>query len=363
VSEVAAPAEAGGWRRHLPRQLLQAAVWGSYGALSVWLFTRSAGLYSGLVMIALVLAVGLWVAAELVRSLFRRRGWLRLPPASLALRLLAAVAILAAVIQLLIFALLHLGLATRLLEMPGGVSGYTSVMAFVYWFNTGVLLLLWGTVWVGYAALRQSRQDVLARLRAEAEHRRLELESLRARLNPHFVFNALNNVRALINEDPDRARELVTRLSNTLRHALQHSQRERVTLAEEWAVMQDYLAVEAVQFERRLQVEAELDPALAGFVLPPMLLQLLVENAIKHGIACTPGGGLLRVEARRDAQGGLQLRVENPGRLQDMPGAGVGTGVGLAWLRAQIEGLGLSAHFRLWTPLPGWVRAELVLPA
>lgn len=362
MSEAAAPA-AGSWRRHLPRQLLQAAVWGSYGALSLWLFTSAGGAHSGLVMIALVLALGLWAATELLRSLFLRRGWLRLSPAALALRLLAVVAALAAAVQLLIFLLLTLGLATRLLEMPGGVAGYTPGMAFIYWFNTAVLLLLWGTVWLGYAALRQSRQDVLARLRAEAEHRRLELESLRARLNPHFVFNALNNVRALINEDPDRARELVTRLSNTLRHALQHSQRERVSLAEEWAVMQDYLAVEAVQFEQRLQVEAELDPALAGIKLPPMLLQLLVENAIKHGIACTPGGGLLRVEARPGPQGGLHLWVENPGRLQDTPAGSAGTGVGLAWLRAQIEGLGPSARFRLWAPQPERVRAELELPA
>jgi hypothetical protein len=155
----------------------------------------------------------------------------------------------------------------------------------------------------------------MARLRAEAQRRGLELDLLRARLNPHFVFNALNNVRALINEDPGRARELVTRLSNTLRHALQHSQRERVSLAEEWAVMQDYLAVEAVHFEQRLRIEAELDPALAGVELPPMFLQLLVENAIKHGIARTPGGGLLRVQARRGEGGGLQLVVENPGHL------------------------------------------------
>lgn len=361
MSESAALAEAG-WRRHLLRQLLQAAVWGGYGALSAWMFIRVGGPHSGLAMIALLLAAGLWTATEVLRSEFRRRGWLRLAPAALALRLLAMVAALAAAIQLLIFVLLQLGLATRLLEMPGGVSGYTPGLAIVYWINTGLMLLLWGTVWVGYAALRQSRQDVLARLRAEAEHRRLELESLRARLNPHFVFNALNNVRALINEDPDRARELVTRLSNTLRHALQHSQRERVSLAEEWVVMQDYLAVEAVQFERRLQVEAELDPALAGIKLPPMLLQLLVENAIKHGIASAPGGGLLRVEARRNRQGGLHLRVENPGRLQDMPDGTAGTGVGLAWLRAQIEGLGPSAHFRLRAPRPGCVQAELVLP-
>ena len=351
-----------GWRRTLLRQLLQALAWGGYAVFSLWLFTGAGGRYSGLVAIAVLLGAGLWAASEALRALALHRAWLRRPAIALAVRLLATVAVLAAAIQLLIYAVLKLGLHLSLLDMPGGVASYTPGLAFAYWFNTGVLLLLWATVWVGFAALRQSRQEALARLRAEAEHRRLELESLRARLNPHFVFNALNNVRALINEDPTRARELVTRLSNTLRHALQHSQRERVSLAEEWAVMEDYLAVEAVQFEQRLTVEATLDPAVAGFALPPMLLQLLVENAIKHGIARTPGGGLLKVEARPAAGGGASILIENPGRIEAAP-AGSGAGVGLAWLRAQIEGLGAGARFRLWAPQPDRVRAELELPA
>jgi hypothetical protein len=399
-----------GWRRHLPRQLLQAALWGAYGVLTLWLFTANLGLVSGLVAIAVALAAGLWAGSELLRALILRRHWLRLPAPTLAWRLLVAVALLAAAIQLAIYLLVGIGQALDWLRMPAQpVGGYSLGAVFVYWFNTAVLLLLWGAVWTGAAALGQSRSEAMARLRAEAQRRGLELDLLRARLNPHFVFNALNNVRALINEDPGRARELVTRLSNTLRHALQHSQRERVSLAEEWAVMQDYLAVETAHFEQRLRIEADLDPALAGVELPPMFLQLLVENAIKHGIARTPGGGVLRVQARRGEGGGLRLLVENPGQLAPAPaaggdggrvgdrvapdagtdagplrgprwspqgatgnaggigegsdGGGVGGGVGLAWLRARIGTLGPDARFRLWSPQPGLVRAELALPA
>ncbi len=360
---VAAP----GWRGHLPRQLAHAVIWGGFGALSVWLFTANAGLHSGLVAIAVVLSAGLWAGAEATRAVVLRRGWLTLPPLALAWRLILVVAVLAAAIQ----ALIHLALATGLtlgwLRMPAQAAGYGPGAIAVYWFNTAVMLLLWTAVWAGQAAQRQSRRESLGRLQAEAERRRLELDLLRARLNPHFVFNALNNVRALINEDPARARELVTRLSNTLRHALQHSQRERVTLAEEWAVMQDYLAVEAVHFEQRLQVDARLDPAMAGFELPPMFLQLLVENAIKHGVARTPGGGLLEVAARRGEAGGLHLTVENPGHLDPSddaaPEPSPTGGVGLAWLRTRIAGLGPAARFRLWSPQPGRVRAELALPA
>lgn len=353
-----------GWRGQLPRLVLQLLLWGGYGALMLWLFLATGGRYSGLVLIAVLLAVGLGLASELLRAEFLRRQWLRLTPVAIVWRLVASVAVLAAGIQLMIFVGLKAGLRLALLDMPGGATGYTPGMALIYWFNTATMLLLWGAVWVGYAALAQSRRDELARLRAEAEGRRLELQALRARLNPHFVFNALNNVRALIREDPERARELVTRLSSTLRHALQHSQRQRVRLAEEWAVMQDYLAVEAVQFEQRLELDAELDPAVAAFELPPMLLQLLVENAIKHGIARSPGGGRLCIEARPSRSGGLSLRVEHPGRLDDAAGAeAANSGVGLAWLRAQLSGLGPRAQFRLFAPTPGRVRAELELPA
>lgn len=359
-------AAATGLRAHLPRQLVQAGIWGGYGALSIWLFTANAGLVSGLVTIAVVLAAGLWAGSELLRLLALRGDWLGMPALALAWRLLLAVAAMAAAIQALIHLVLWAGLALGWLRLPSQAAGYGPGAVVVYWFNTAVMLLLWGAVWAGVAAQRRGRLEAMGRLRAEADRRRLELDLLRARLNPHFVFNALNNVRALINEDPARARELVTRLSNTLRHALQHSQRERVTLAEEWAVMEDYLAVEAVHFEQRLRIEAELDPALAGFELPPMFLQLLVENAIKHGVARTPGGGLLEVAAHRGEDGGLCLAVENPGVLEPArdpatQAAGAG-GVGLAWLRARIAGLGSDARFRLWSPRAGRVRAELVLP-
>nr|WP_282453021.1 histidine kinase [Lysobacter sp. CAU 1642] len=244
--------------------------------------------------------------------------------------------------------------------MPGGQADYRFGSLLGYWFNTAVLLGAWLAVWVGVVARRQARENELARLRAESARRGLELEALRARLNPHFVFNALNNVRALINEDPPRARDMVTRLSNTLRHALQHSQRDRVRLDEEWAVIEDYLAVEAVHFEQRLRTDLRLDARCAAVELPPMLLQGLVENAVKHGIAVTPGGGLLRVVAEPLAQG-VKLVVENPGRLGRSPSPG--SGVGLSWLRQRLEERGPPARFDLSQLDSDTVRATLEWPA
>lgn len=160
---------------------------------------------------------------------------------------------------------------------------------------------------------------------------------LRAQINPHFLFNALNNLRALVNEDPARAREMLTRLSNTLRHTLQHSARERVPLADELAVVRDYVALEQLHHEERLRVDWQVDPAAMAASVPPMLLQLLVENAIKHGIARTPGGGVVDVRIARDGEK-LSLAVGNPGQWK--PGSSDSTGLGLAHLRERLARAG-----------------------
>ncbi len=169
------------------------------------------------------------------------------------------------------------------------------------------------------------------------------------------MFNALNNVRALINEDTERARELVTRLSNTLRYALYHTQEDSVTLEQEFAVVNDYLAIEQVHYEDRLRLVRHIAPETLSTRLPPMLLQLLVENAIKHGIAQSARVGELELSARLDG-GDLCLAVNNPGKLNFES-----EGVGLAYLRARLKAWSPRAEFDL-AEQGGVVRAQLILP-
>lgn len=323
--------------------LLNAAAWSVYGVLNGLLFYVFAGGSSGMVAIALLLAIAGWAVTLAMRHLAHAQAWLALPPLRMGLRLLAAVLMGAALMQVVVsggVALLH---GAGLVRFPGdNQSDFRLVAMIGYWLNTVLLLSVWTVAWLGMRALRRSRQDELTRLRMQAENRELELDALRARLNPHFVFNALNNLRALINEDTERARELVTRLSNTLRHALEHHAQGEVSLAEELAVIDDYLAVESVHYEQRLRVERDIDPAALPLRLPPMLLQLLVENAIKHGISRVAGGGTLRIAARVD-EDVLRIEVENPGALGavdavDTEAHGRRGGVGLAYLRAQLAG-------------------------
>jgi hypothetical protein len=282
--------------------------------------------------LGLSLGAGLWLATGVLRTLALRRDWFALGTGPLLLRLAVGVVLGAFAVQFFARAAILIGAAMGAFQIVRG-DAYGVREVLMYAVQVAVILWLWVAAWAGWHLLRHRRQSEIARLRAESQRNALELDALRARLNPHFVFNALNNVRALINEDPARAREVVTRLSNILRHALEHSQRESASLAEELAVVDDYLAVESVHYEERLRVHRDIARDVLDAQLPPMLLQLLVENAIKHGIARTPGGGELGLSAWRNA-GKLAIEVSNPGRVEHRPGAG--HGVGLAYLRARL---------------------------
>ncbi|MCF7223408.1 sensor histidine kinase [Marilutibacter chinensis] len=277
------------------------------------------------------LGAGLWLLTGVVRWLALRNGWFALAPLALVWRLVVAVVLGGFLLQLAARSVLVLADALGWVGLPAG-DAYGPRAMLLYTVQTSLILGLWLALWSGWQLLSQRRQSELARLRAESQRSVLELDALRARLNPHFVFNALNNVRALINEEPARAREAVTRLSNILRHALEHSQRESVAFVEELAVVDDYLAVESLHYEDRLRVHRDIAGAALDAQLPPMLLQLLVENAIRHGIATVPGGGDLGVSAwRHDDR--LMIEVSNPGRLDASAG---GHGVGLAYLRTRL---------------------------
>ena len=312
------------------------AFWLVYLGVSLMLGFSYGGHWSGIVLISVMVSLGLWVGSALIRRWALGHDWLQRDLLGLTWRLLLAVVIVAAATQVLTAAALLPALAWDWVQLPGQRANYRPVAVFGYWFNTAIVLSVWCALWTGRRALQRARHSEMARLRAEAQRATLEHQALRARLNPHFVFNALNNLRALINEDPVRARDMVTHLSSTLRHALVHTDGGWVSLAEEWRVVQDYLAVEAIHYEDRLRVRTAIDPAALSARLPPMALQLLVENAIKHGIAVHPGGGELHIRAHLDGQG-LRVEVDNPA---SQAASGEGHGIGLAYLRAQ---LGIAA--------------------
>lgn len=151
-------------------------------------------------------------------------------------------------------------------------------------------------------------------LKLEAMINEFELNKLKSQLNPHFIFNALNSVKALVDEDPDRAKDSIYQLSSILRSSLMMDKRKVITFEEELDIVQNYLALEGTRFEERLRTEFDIAPEALRYKVPPMMLQTLVENGIKHGISKYKDGGVIKLKAIV-ADNILHIQISNTGQL------------------------------------------------
>ena len=178
-------------------------------------------------------------------------------------------------------------------------------------FGIGVLLYLL-SVALHYVLLsmESSKEAETREQEALTLARESELKALKAQINPHFLFNSLNSISALATVDGLRAREMCIKLSDFLRTTLKLGEKQRITLADELSLAKAYLEVEKVRFGARLRVEIQTDPDCNHCVVPSLLLQPLVENAVKHGIAGLVDGGTIRLEAHCSG-GQLQLKIGN----------------------------------------------------
>ena len=197
-------------------------------------------------------------------------------------------------------------------------------------------------------------------LQFEISSREAELRALRAQIHPHFLFNSLNSINALIAAKPEEARRLCIGLADFLRHSLTFGSRETITLAEELALAERLLSIEKVRFGERLSHVVVADDEARSCVVPPLLLQPLVENAVTHGIAERLEGGQIQIEAARDGAF-LRIAISNP-RDADAPRR-PGTGIGLQNVRRRLAALhGDEAELRT-VPTDDSFRVELRLPA
>jgi two-component system, LytTR family, sensor histidine kinase AlgZ len=178
-------------------------------------------------------------------------------------------------------------------------------------FGLGVLLYLL-SVALHYVLLsvESSKESETREHEARTLAREAEIKALKAQINPHFLFNSLNSIAALATVDGARARDMCIKLSDFLRNTLSLGEKHSITFREELALAQAYLAVEQVRFGPRLRIELKTDSGSDDCIVPPLFLQPLVENAVKHGIAGLVDGGTIRLEAHCE-QGWLQVTVQN----------------------------------------------------
>jgi two-component system sensor histidine kinase AlgZ len=251
---------------------------------------------------AIAAAIGI-TSTHVLRRHVRANRWLTLGIGALAPRvLLASVAL--ALVTVGGLSIIELGIYRDPQSSPVAMM----VFATMRW---TLVYLVWTSLYFGIGLVRHRQEVELSVLRLEKAQKAAELRALKAQLNPHFLFNSLNSIRALVSEEPSRAQDAITELSRMLRYTLRSGEEDVVTLERELATVEDYLALESLRLGDRLEIQREIEPDARRATLPAMLLLTLIENAIKHGIACLPSGGTLLMRASMDA-GSLQIDVEHP---------------------------------------------------
>jgi hypothetical protein len=311
------------------------ATWLALGLAVAWLLVWSGGAgWVGALLFAIPMALVFgFVAASayfVCRSLpFARRHFF------LGLVAFAAAALLSSLAWLAICQLWGLLLQAAL---PEGAALHLSPALNLALFAGGcglyLMSLLAHDVLIAFENLREAQQrEAQSRVLA----REAELQMLRTQINPHFLFNSLNSISALTSLDPAGARQMTIELAQFFRQTLALSEKRKIPLADELALCQNFLAIEKVRFGDKLAASWQIDAAALGTLLPPMLLQPLLENAIKHGIRNRVDGGTIDTRvAARDAW--LYIDVANPTDVDSPPDA-AGTGTGLKNLRARLDSL------------------------
>jgi hypothetical protein len=239
-------------------------------------------------------------------------------------------------------------------------SRYGQQLPFLFAF--GVLLYLLSLA-VHYVliAFETARESERRRLEADILTRDAELRALRAQIDPHFLFNSLNSISALTGSDAPGARRMCLLLGEFLRHTLDVSARQRIPLADELALAERYLQIEQVRFGSRLRVERRIDEEASACLVPPLILQPLVENAVTHGIARMVEGGLIRLDVSR-TNGHLAIVIENPCDAELGSAAARPGGMGLDNVRNRLDAM-FGREARMDTRADaGTFRVELELP-
>ncbi len=205
----------------------------------------------------------------------------------------------------------------------GGFSEVTPAQAFGNIFTWTIIWVLWSVIYFAFHFFEKSRHEEIKNLQLEALNRETELNNLKSQLNPHFMFNSMNSIRALVEENPQQAKDSITRLSGILRSTLMMGKMKLVRLEEEMAVVKDYLALEKVRFEERLKINYNFTSETLKCLIPPMMLQTIVENGIKHGISKLTKGGQIEINAEiiKDK---LVITVYNSGLYKPSKNVGIG---------------------------------------
>lgn len=332
---------------------LQIGGWMLYAILQIVLSIAASGVIS--------LRRGIFLGAEallclLVTHLFRlfinKRKWLSMSMARLIPRILVSTLLLSLMVYFLRMPIsLLLGFFDREIAFnPEKMLGLTSVYALIFF--------LWSILYFTYHYFDRYNKS----LKYEASMVEIELNNLRSQLNPHFIFNALNSIRALVDENPSKSKQAINQLSNILRKSLTPDKQGLTKFEDELKIVKDYLGLESIRFEERLHTEFIIDPASRQFLVPPLMIQTLVENGIKHGISKLKQGGLIQVKTKVENQS-LKIQIRNSGRITNGVIKHSKNGLGIKNTVQRLKLIyGERAFFKIANENNNFVLTEILIP-
>ena len=335
--------------------ILQILGWGSYALINLFFVTLERGLTSLQVSAFLSLAGLYLITTHGFRFALKKYHWFQLSFNKLLTRSAIAIAALSVlntsgqIILNLIFDTLN------------PEEDFRPLVLAVNTFVSFLFYALWVSLYFIFHFLDNYNQT----LKYEAKINEIQLNHLKSQLNPHFIFNALNSVRALVDEDPKKAKQAITQLSNILRFSLMMDKKRVIDFEYEFNTVKDYLNLESIRFEERLQVTYDVDPAAYDYKIPPMMLQTNVENAIKHGISTRLRGGLIEIKCFEGIEDELVIHVKNSGQLGPSGTTknkeGEGHGISNTIQRLKLI-YGQNASFKIYNADSQFVVTEIKIP-
>lgn len=330
---------------------LQIGGWAFYGAVQVVASLLASNSSSpDRILFLIYEAVICLLVTHLFRVLLHPRNWLHLSMTLLTPRVLLVV--------------MSMGIIVYFLRIPGSwllgffdpnvafdpsrILGLTTVYA-VYFF-------IWCVLYFTFHYFDQYNKS----LKYEASMVQIELNNLKSQLNPHFIFNALNSIRALVDENPRKSKQAINQLSNILRNSLASDKKGLTKFDDELKIVKDYLGLESIRFEERLKTEFDIHPDSHDFFVPPLMIQTIVENGIKHGVSKFTAGGIIQLKTVVENDS-LKIRIRNTGQLNGNANVSEGLGIRNTIQRLKIL-YGEEASFRIVNEKDNFVLTEIQIP-
>ncbi|MGW8121511.1 sensor histidine kinase [Roseivirga echinicomitans] len=330
--------------------------WGIYILFSIGMMYVFAGIQNmnlDSLLLQLIIGACLLIFSHFFRWYIKKNGWAQLSLKSLVPKLILGVIFVSFLSQSFIHFLIYFVLPLK------GIIPFNWINFIGYVGSVSIVMASWSTLYFAYQSIQRNRRGEIEKLELTTALQEAELAILKNQINPHFLFNALNNIRSLILSDPEQARNMVTHISELLRYSIQFNASEKVTLGQEIAIVKDYLQLESIQFANRLSYSFEIDDKSLDIKIPPMAIQLLVENAIKHGVSQMTAGGNILIKSVLENDH-LRIEVCNNGQLKEKSKR---EGIGLKNLIERLKILfGHFAELKVENSSENTVTASLKIP-